>query len=533
MRKICFSFLKEKNGKLFPLPDVAEDVISLMKAFNILDNKFKTIIGFLNDDSIEKIELFYKIYYPVYIVKMENMILCIDALDLQKTKIINFLDSNGHNQKIYEFALLRVKDLLDWECATFEGEIDDGFAIPYLLKKEDAILIAKEVIIIYKSLKEKIENLKKEKIKEEEEFQKNIQAIEEERKKIEKEFEEEICEKRKKVEKLLSTYEKEAIKKIHENYRKQKQLLESKKREFKELLDCLQKELIKTDEEILELKRSLNDIKRKLFDLNKKREEIITKEKSENKFNEIKKVLEVLEKSNVSINELRALEEEKLRKLDNLEKMQDRVKSKIEEIKEIISRLINNINDIPIREELECRKAKEEFLKNRINLINELNLLLEERNKKLYEYYIKEEILKFEFNLIKNKINESLQLLEDNKKKLEKYILITNNEIEDNIELLYVPFYLIFKENDVKIIEPIIILKNRGKSEHIKLGLDSEIVKFALIKHLPLLIFEAKDVFNILNKRNKDRILQGISILKNKKAINKLQEDILLRRIEV
>ncbi|MEM4600081.1 MAG: hypothetical protein QXI29_05735, partial [Candidatus Methanomethylicaceae archaeon] len=90
-----------------------------------------------------------------------------------------------------------------------------------------------------------------------------------------------------------------------------------------------------------------------------------------------------------------------------------------------------------------------------------------------------------------------------------------------------------FKENDVKIIEPIIILKNRGKSEHIKLGLDSEIVKFALIKHLPLLIFEAKDVFNILNKRNKDRILQGISILKNKKAINKLQEDILLRRIEV
>ncbi|MEM3366644.1 MAG: hypothetical protein QXM93_09530, partial [Candidatus Methanomethyliaceae archaeon] len=48
---------------------------------------------------------------------------------------------------------------------------------------------------------------------------------------------------------------------------------------------------------------------------------------------------------------------------------------------------------------------------------------------------------------------------------------------------------------------------------------------------LSVILFEAREVFDILSKRNRNRILEGISILKEVGGINSLQEAILLKRI--
>jgi hypothetical protein len=98
----------------------------------------------------------------------------------------------------------------------------------------------------------------------------------------------------------------------------------------------------------------------------------------------------------------------------------------------------------------------------------------------------------------------------------------------DDIKLVYVPYYGIIRGAEVDIIEPFIIVDNK-KLKTKKLSLDPKIVKAVFTKYLPLLLFEAKDVFNILKK--KDRIIQGINILKEEKVINRIQESIVLRRI--
>lgn len=525
---MCFSFLKEKSGKLLPLPEVAEDAISLMKAFDIIDNKLKTFIGFLNDEKIEKMESFYKIYYPVYMVEMEGIVVCIDALNLHKTEITEFLDLRGRDQKVHEYALLEIADLLRWRSATFEGRIDDGFAIPCALDKEGALTIAKEVLAIYKSLKDKIESLKEEMAREEERFQRNIKVVKEEMNKVEREFEEKINEKRRKVERLLKVHEIEAIKKIRENYREQRKLLESKKRELENLLRCLQRDSMKIDEEMKKLNEILKEIREKLSDLSKKNRESI----AGGKFDELKDVLDVLEKSHVSVKSLKMLEEEKSSKLNDLKKARSAIDGKIEEVKVLICKLTNDVNALPIKEELECRKAREDFLKSRRNVIDELNSLLKENKEKLREYYIKEEIVKEEFNLIRKEYNESLKIMEEKKKELEKYVFAIDDEVKDEVELLYIPYYLILKEDEVKVIEPILILKGGGV-EYKKLSLNTEIVKLVSIKHLLSFVSEIEETFNLLSKKNKERILRGISVLRERRAINKLQESILLRQIEM
>ncbi len=527
MKRLNFSYIR-KNNEIRALSDQVGDILVILEGLDIL-TKINTLIGFFNEERIKKIDAIYKFYYPIFIVNKNSNILCIDGLELHKTEIKEFLiNSKEFSIKVHKFSLLEIDKSICQEYTIINDEITDGFVIPCVLSKENVISIINEILRIYNSLKELLGNIKEESSRLEEEYNQKINFIKERKDKIIKEFDEKIKEKRSIIENLLLECEKREISKIKHEIMKQKEILNNKKESIIILLNNLNKELMEIIKKINNEKKELVNLRNEISKLNKERQHIMN---IKNKIKDIEEINKLLNRLEVIEKDLEKLSKKELKtsnELDNLEKQKTLTEDKIKELNENLSTVIEEIKFLPSKEDLECRKVREEYIKNREIVIEELNSILNEREKVLIELKIEEDYIKFEYKRNKEKYDKVIDLIEKEINNLEKYMYKSESSHINDIELVYVPYYGIIRDTEVDIIEPFIIIENK-KIKYKKLSLDSKIVKNIFIKYLPLLLFEAKDVFNILKK--KDRILQGINMLREEKIINKIQEIIILRRI--
>jgi hypothetical protein len=527
MKRLNFSYIK-KDNEIRALSDKAGDVLAILKGLGILSN-IDSFIGFFNEERIKKIDAIYKFYYPIFIVNKDSNIMSIDGLELHRTEIREYLiNSKEFNIKLHEFSLLEIDKIICQEYTIIDDEINDGFVIPCILSKENVISITNEIMRIYTSLKELLRSIKEESSRLEKEFDEKINHIKEKKDNAIKEFDEKIKEKRCIIENLLLDCEEREISKIRNEIMKKKEILKNKKESMITLLNSLNKEFIEINKKISNRNKELLNLKEGKSKLNKEREDIMI---IKNKIKDIEKINKLIRKLDIIEKELENINKKELEisnELEKLEKQKKLVESKIKELNKNLSEIIEEIKFLPSKEDLECRRKREEYMKNREAVIEELNSIINEKEKALMELKIEEDYTKFEYIRNKEKYDKITSLIEKEINNLERYMYKSEIPHNDDIKLVYVPYYGIIRGAEVDIIEPFIIIDNK-KIKSKRLSLDPKIVKAVFTKYLSLLLFEAKDVFNILKK--KDRIIQGINILKEEKVINRIQESIVLRRI--
>ncbi|MGC8937175.1 MAG: hypothetical protein ACP5KV_07445 [Candidatus Methanomethylicaceae archaeon] len=216
-----------------------------------------------------------------------------------------------------------------------------------------------------------------------------------------------------------------------------------------------------------------------------------------------------------------------------MEEQKRRISKRVEEIQTTISRLAEEEKLLPSKIDLEMRKARDEFVRKREELIKELNSMRAEHEKVICELRTKENKLKYDLKKIKDHYENLVKRLEEQLSKLNSYMW-EDLEMNNDVELLYIPYYLTQKNEKAVLIEPPIVLSGRKKIEDLKetgLGLRRELVEAVLgsWEIISVILFEAKEVFDILSPRNRYRIIEGTRILKEIGAINRLQEAILLK----
>lgn len=541
MRLVNFAFSVEKNGDMRALPHTAGDVLALLEALGILGRRWKSLLGFLSEDRIEKVDFLCKIYYPVYLIREGKYVIPIDGMDLHRVKLTEFFELRdgyvNHTAKEYDLPLVGNEKLLKWAKVSTEEEIQDGYAIPHTLTGEEAVFIAKEVMRIYLSLKKYLEKLQSEAENAEKKIKEELDRIHEERKKIEEEYGKKIAQKNVQIESLLIDSEHKTIRKIREEFQKQKDSIQNERKNLESLVRNLQTEIKTNDEKMEKLRENIRKIHEEIARLEGKRERLIIYKKKieegKEKFDNIKNVIKDIEECERLIDINSKEESETLETVSELEEQKRRISKRIEEIQMTISKLAEEEKLLPSKVDLEIRKAREEFVRKREELIKELNAMRAEHEKVICELRTKENKLKYDLKKFKDHYENLVKPLEEQLGKLNSYMW-EDLKLNNDVELLYIPYYLTQKNEKAVLIEPPIVLSGRKKIENLKetgLGLRRELVEAVLgsWEVISVILFEAKEVFDILGPKNRNRIIEGTRILKEIGAINRLQEAILLK----
>lgn len=541
MRLMNFSFSVGKDKKLRALPHTAGDALAMLDALGLLGKRWRTLYGFMSGEELEKVEFLFKVYYPIYFVRKEGHVIPVDALGLQKVEIVEFLsleDRYGvYNSKFYKFPLIGNERLKKWAEATGEEEVQDGYVIPSRLTKEDANYVAEEVMRIFRGLEEGLERLKSNINDNEEKLREGIAAINKEYKKLNEEYEKKIAEKTLEIENLLVECEKEALTDIKDKFKKLKELLRNEQRNLEVLIKNLRDELKRIEDKMGKIIGECEVIRKEIVSLQEKRERLMLKKKKveegKEKFDDIKQFLKDLEECEKMIEEKANKESTILKELAELGEERDRIKVRINEAQNTLSKLKEEENLLPSREDIESRKAREDFFNRRQLIIKELDTLLSQRNKKIQEFRIKEKKMRMDFEKIKKDNNEMIKLLEEQITKLKTLVWKDLEFVGEDVELLYIPHYILSRNQTISIIEPPIIMKGCKNVEGTRGILKRESLESVLVdwEVLSMLLFEAREVFDLLSLKNRDRIIKGIEVLKEVGAITRLQEAALLKII--
>jgi uncharacterized protein YoxC len=540
MRLMNFGFSVERDGSLRALPNPAGDALALLEAMGILGKKWRSFSGFISEDRLEKVNFLSKIYYPIYLVREGKYVIPIDGMGLHKLRVKEFTEFHHeyviHSSKTYDLPLIGNEKLLRWLNSTVEGEIGDGYAIPHVLTREEAIFAAKEFVRIYVGLKDYLEKLASSLESSETRLREDLEKIRDECRRIDEECGRKIAEKNIQIEGLLSGSENEVIRKIKEEFQRRKELLRNERKSLEKLIKNLMGELRSIDERIEKIKKGINQLREEIARVKAKKEKLTLEKKriEENieKFDNIRSIIKELEECEKLIEVNKRNEEKSLEDLSELEEQKDRTFKRVEEVQERIARLVEEEKVLPSKEDLELRRAREEFVMKRREMVKELDAICAERDRALWNLRTRESKLKFEYKKFKDLTESAIKLLEEELGKIRSYIW-KGVELNEDVELLYVPYYITYKNERITLIEPPIVMDRFKKVEDFKgVGLSKEVVEevFGSWDVLSVILFEAKEVFDVLSKRNRNRILEGISILKEVGAIGGMQEAILLKR---
>jgi len=540
MRLMNFGFSVEKDGSLRALPNPAGDVLALLEAIGILGKKWRSFSGFISEDSLEKVNFLSKIYYPIYLVHEGKYVIPIDGMGFHKLKVKEFAEFHQeyliHSSKTYDLPLIGNDKLLRWLNSTVEGKIGDGYAIPPVLTKEEAIFAAKEFVRIYTSLKDHLDKLTSSLETNERRLREDLEKIRVEFRRIDEECGRKIAEKNIQIEGLLSGSENEIIRKIREEFQRRKELLSNERKSLEKLVKNLMGELNSIGDRIDKIKKDINQFREEIARAEARREKLKLKKKrvEENieKFDDIRSIIKELEECEKLIEVNKRNEEKSLEDFSELEEQRDRTFKRVEEVQKRISSLVEEEKILPSKEDLELRRAREEFVMKRREMVKELDAICAERDRALWNLRVKESKLKLEYKKFKDLTESTIKLLEEELGKIRSYIW-KGVELNEDVELLYVPYYITYKNERLTLIEPPIVMKGFKRVEKFKgVGLSREAVEEALVSWevLSVILFEAKEVFDVLSKKNRSRILEGISILKEVGAVGRMHEAILLKR---
>ncbi|MEN3035328.1 MAG: hypothetical protein ABC537_03390 [Candidatus Methanosuratincola sp.] len=530
-----FAYVRFKDGTSRALSQDQCDVIAILEASGTLRRRWRSALKLFREES-KRIDFIFRIYHPVYLVRLDGKIISVDGMGIQERCI--FQDSIGDDVALSTKAIFRPvfgADLCNWltkweETASATEEIRNGFALPPVVSKEEAKSIAEEVKSIHELNSETVQKLEDKIYRLNEEYNKVLLDLVKEEKSLLEDYDKKISLKSAEVEGLETYSEMKMIGELRANFDKKLESIKKQKAEIEQTRHKTLKSISGLESEKAKLISLKNSLSSKISSLNLK----------------LKKIHEEMQRLKSSGNDPKAVSQQLVnlertkREIDNLNRELESCVSRFNQISGEISKLTNSLDDLdrqlanlnekerllPSKMEEEVNKVRICFAGRRENLIKELMELTEEKERALAEIRAKERREKTKYNKELCRLQFLLSRTKEDLRASESIMLQGESDAEWELEVLLIPFYIYSIEGDLRIIEPQIHFAEGGKivksggsclvmggCEHLQGNWDA----------LSMLLFKAKESFNLISIENRRRIIAAAETLRSMRVINDFQ----------
>ena len=542
MRVMNFSYLLEKEGKKRALAPWAGDALALLEAFGILGKRWRSMIKFFSGEDLKRVDFVYKMYYPVFLVKCGEYVIPVDGMALSRVRVDEYSETDGVYElfgvKVFDLPLVKEAEfkISEWIVATTKEEIEDGYAMAPVLEGAEANRIAKEFARIYHATENYTESVKSAISTMETSFKEGEKQIVDEYNSLLAEYDERVARKNEEIESLLTGAEKKGVEELEAEIKRGLEALREGRKDLNLALKESRDELRNINRNLQECESKRWTAERKIQMAEDKLRALISKrrriEKGKESFDGLKNTVGELEETEKALEQLRRDLNGLVEEAAKLKARQSDLQKKIEELQAELDRNAEKERLMPSREDMEMRKINESFAKRRELMIQELNELLSKKDRRLLEIRARENKLRRENEREGRRLNVIFETLEGELKRQRELLWRDGELLETEVEILYIPFYLVSTDKKLSVVEPLLLIRGHGGAEHQK-GMRGMRGILGLIEGdwntLSMLLYEARETFNLLNEKNRGRILRGIESLKEIKALDRTQEAILLK----
>jgi regulator of replication initiation timing len=537
-----FAFYVKKDGIRRALPSSAGDTLALLETFGILGKRLGSMINFFSGKDLKRVDFVYKLYYPIFLVKCGEHVVPIDGMALSRVRIDEHSETDGGYElfgvRVFDFPLVKEAEfkISEWIMATTEEEIEDGYAMAPVMDGDEAIKIAKEFTRIHHETVRYREKVKSQLNSIEEHLKDELEQIIEEYNHLHAEYDGKVTQKNTEIEGLLTGTEESMIKELEAEIKKERETLREGHGNLNRVLKESQDELRTIDSRLQDCDSKRNTWDEEIQKVEKRLKALIAKkakvEEGRESFDGLKGTVGELEEAKKTFEQLKMDLNGLVEESEKLKTDQSKLRKKVEELQVELDRTSEKERLIPSREDMKRRGINESFAERRRILIQGLNELLSEKERRMLEIRAKENKLRRENERDRKSFNVIFEALDGELKRLKELLWSNGEMLENKAEILHIPFYLISTDKKLHILEPPLLIRGYKRVEHQKRmrGIGGAL---SLIEGdwntLSVLIYEARETFNLLNEKNRGRILRGIESLKKIKAISRTQEAMLLK----
>ena len=537
-----FSFYVKKDGTRRALPSSAGDTLALLETFGILGKRWGSMINFFSGKDLKRMDFVYKLYYPVFLVKSGEHVVPIDGIALSRVRIDEHSETNrGYElfgMRVFDFPLVKEAEfkISEWIMATTKEEIEDGYAMAPVMDGDEALRIANEFTRIHHATESYREKVKSEINSTEGHFKNGLEQIIEEYNHLHAEYDGKVTLKNAEIESLLTGTEESVIKELEAEIKREQETLREERNNLNRALKESQDELRAINSNLQDCDSKRNTRDEEIQKVEDKLNALISKkarvEEGRESFDGLKGTVSELEETKKAFEQLKMDLNGLIEESEKLKTSQSKLQKKVEELKVELDRTSEKERLIPSREDMKRRGITESFAERRRILIHGLNELLSEKERRMLEIRAREKKLRRENERERKRLNVIFEALDGELKRLNELYWSNGEMLENKVEILYIPFYLISTDKKLHVLEPPLLIRGYKRVEHQKrmVGIGGAL---SLIEGdwntLSVLMYEARETFNLLNEKNRGRILRGIEALKKIKAISRTQEAMLLR----
>jgi hypothetical protein len=537
-----FSYLLEKEGKKRALAPWAGDALALLEAFGILGKRWRSMIKFFSGEDLKRVDFVYKMYYPVFLVKCGEYVVPVDGMALSRVRIDEYSETDvGYELfgvKALDLPLVKEVEfkISEWIVATTKEEIEDGYAMPPVLEEAEANRIAKEFARIYYATEDYAERVKLAISSMEASFKEGAKQVVEEYNSLLAEYDGRVARKNEEIESLLTGAEKKMIEELEAEIKRGLEALREERKDLNRALKESQDELRTINRNLQEceskrwtVEREIQMAENRLRGLISKKERV---EEGKEGFDGLKNTIGELGETEKALERLRRDLNGLVEEAARLKARQLDLQKKVEVLQAELDKNAEKERLMPSRGDMERRKINERFAKGRELLIQELNELLSEKDRRLLEIKARENKLRRENVREGGRLNVIFETLEGELKRLRELLWRDEELLGTEVEILYIPFYLASADKKLSVMEPPLLIRGHGRVERQK-RMRGVRDALGLIEGdwntLFVLLYEARETFDLLNEKNRGRILRGIEALKEIKALGRAQEAMLLK----
>lgn len=540
MRVINFAFLQKKDGARKALSAEAGDALVLLDIFNVMGKKWRSVFRLFFEDKT-KIDFVYKMYYPIYIIKEGDALVSVDAMALHNYRVSEYLRGSEDYQlyalKSYELPLIgdgNCMSLSEWNVAAYDMEIKDGLALCPVIDENNAKEVADGLYKIYLKTKDSASTLRSSIDEMERTYKAETEPFHAEYEQLQKEYEEKIAQKNQEIENLVANVERSVIKEFRieldkkmDSLKNERGFIEQALKDARTSAAEIDRSINKAYEEKEMAKNNITKLENSIKSLNTKKEKF---ENDTTKLLDIKSAVMEAESMKKERDLLTQRVFDVTEEISDLKEKQTKANKKIRALEIDLNKITEKEKLLPSNEDIERKKIEECFLKRREFVIKELDELIAKKERALLQLKTKMNEKRMTYERRKASLEDVFKKAEDELGKF-KELFMKNENIQGDVEVLYIPFYLVSKDQKLSIIEPPIMIKENGKAERCdKIGVTSQVVTYIESNwdNISVILFESREVFDILNSNNRERLKIGVESLRNIKAINKVQLSIIM-----
>jgi hypothetical protein len=537
-----FSFYVKNDGTRRALTSATGDVLALLDAFGIMGKRWGSMIEFFFGKDPKKVDFVYKMYYPVFLIKYGRHVVPIDGMALSRVRVDEHSETDGGYElfgvKVFDFPLVKEAEfkISEWVVATTKEEIEDGYAMAPVLEGDEAIRIAKEFARIHYATESYAERVKSAISSMEERFKDGLKQIIEAYNNLHAEYDGRVTKKNMEIEGLQTGTEETMIKELEAEIKREWKALKEKRNNLNGTLKDSQDELRTINSRLQDFDSKRETMDKEIQIVENRLKALISKkariEEGRESFNGLKGTVSELEETKKSFERLRRDLNGLVEDAAKSKTRQSELQKKVEVLKTELDRNLEKERLMPSRRDLKRGMINESFAERRRLLIQELNELLSEKERRLLEIKAKENKQRRENERERERLNIIYEALDGGLKRLREPLWSDGEMLETKVETLYIPFYLISTDKKLRVLEPPMLIRGYKRVEHQK-GMKGIEGSLGLIEGdwntLSVLMYEARETFNLLSEKNRGRILRGIESLKKIKALSRTQEAILLK----